>query len=1167
MKKIKLFLVATEDDLTEDRMAISDLIGTLNDKYEDKELYFQLVKPKAAPTEEDMQDCEMAFILWFHHSDEITAQSFEKALSVFQKSGKPKIITYFKQSDGVDVADDVGGFMERLDKELGHYYNLYEHIDSLRFSLMMQISALESSVSLECKNGDVLLEGEKYLSLYDIPCAAGNKALSERKAALKKATAKFFELRELYADDEDNEELAQQYMDASERRRTLREQVAEMEKNILAAALSMAKNTSAGALSDRQKEAYRLFEKGDYEGANTILDFNEIKEDIKSAEAVAGMAANKLQTGVNELLQKISVLMAGVLRQLEYAEVESCYREAVRVEEAHNLPKTAMEQFFIWLQEHHQNAAAITLGEKLMLYKKLGNENITSLLLALADLYFLSQDLGTAENYCTQALTVCGDADARYKLAAYVTLSKIEYRRANYIHAKELIERAIEQFRTVAKLVSRETALQIMLPFSEQSIEVYTALDDYEMAAAVCDRQMEHLLSGVNMETDKMPVSVLEWHLKYARLHLEMGDSVDAERYLFIMQSHAGVIEEDPVKYGPILTEMYLLLVEVSESSSFFEAALYHAQKAREAIRPVYFASPVTHWALMAKCQLAYGKALFAMDCEANAKEAMKDAVQICEDNAQNLEFLDNRALVSEIDSVLGEALFYTDEDMQNGLHYFDRAGASAAEIADLWGSMQNIHRYCRILTQAADCLTSARVLYPAAKEHIDAAIGFYETDLTDYRSMTYLSYAKAHRVRGELLLNLGQPEQALGDFDRAAGIIEAYRPFSGVFLPREMYALFLAYEGKARADQDLGNSQTAYTDYQKAVDCFEDIEYLFSCIHPTLREHWKEETPWPYTVGGCPKTNGWHSAMRMQLGALSEALGDDEKAEECYEQAVGIALCNPLIKDSDGLYGKSQLYWERYVDAVNALTRYAMTHEASYLHDFDIPLVIVQGCLEQMECFLQKESKVLLAAQRARLYELKARLLTEKATASKNEELIPEILELWCAACDCWADAIEQKESVMGLCVAVTGLLNCRTETAVFCLSLAVSAPAAGAEAGKLLSANINTISRWESSFTEEALPLLFEDEAQQAIHLFYNQAALSLEQAADYYLENRDTGKAHSLYIRSLHFCSLIEHSEWNYPSIAKVKAAAAQMREMFEQKASACKGGGGRRWPWKK
>ena len=80
MKKIKLFLAATEQALTEDRMAVADLINHLNDKYEDKGIYFQLLKARGMPDPEAFADCEMVFVIWFHQSDEIMDASFELAL-------------------------------------------------------------------------------------------------------------------------------------------------------------------------------------------------------------------------------------------------------------------------------------------------------------------------------------------------------------------------------------------------------------------------------------------------------------------------------------------------------------------------------------------------------------------------------------------------------------------------------------------------------------------------------------------------------------------------------------------------------------------------------------------------------------------------------------------------------------------------------------------------------------------------------------------------------------------------------------------------------------------------------------------------------------------------------------------------------------------------------
>jgi hypothetical protein len=377
VKKIKLFLAATDKSLVEDRMAVADLINYLNDKYEDKGIYFQLVKARALPEPGAFSDCEMAFVIWFHKSDEIMDACFEAALAQFQTAGKPKIITYFRQVDGTGeqdedgIAEKVTDYMLRLDQELGHYYNLYSHIDSLRFSLLMQIGMLERDISLECRNGQLLVDGDKLMSLYDVPCGSGNKNVQALQKEFKQITARFYELREIQADNEDDQALTDEFMAVAEKRNALRGQIGEIEKNILTVALSMAGQIASGSLSQRQKEAYRLFEKGDYEGANAVLCFDEIKEDIVHAEQAAELVANKLQLHVNELLQKVDLLKANGLGSDAFKAIRECLREAVRVEEAHHLPKNAMLQLFLWLIEHHDVSEAKGIGERLLIHMQL----------------------------------------------------------------------------------------------------------------------------------------------------------------------------------------------------------------------------------------------------------------------------------------------------------------------------------------------------------------------------------------------------------------------------------------------------------------------------------------------------------------------------------------------------------------------------------------------------------------------------------------------------------------------------------------------------------------------------------------------------------------------------------------------------------------------------
>lgn len=556
MKKIKLFLAATDKSLAEDRMAVSDLINYLNDKYEDKGIFFQLVKARALPQADAFNDCEMAFVIWFHRSDEIMDASFEAALAQFQAAGKPKIVTYFRQPEGSGdqdedgIADNVTDFMRRLDQELGHYYNLYSHIDSLRFSLLMQISMLERDISLECRNGLLLVGGDKLMSLYDVPCGSGNKNLEALQKEFKQITARFYELRELQADNEDDQALKDEFMAAAEKRNALRGQISEIEKNILTAALSMAGQVASGSLSQRQREAYRLFEKGDYEGANAVLCFDEIKEDIAHAEQAAELVTNKLQVHVNELLQKVALLKADTLWSDELKVLRECLEEAVRVEEAYHLPKNAMLQLFLWLNEHHEITEAKGIGERLLIHMQ----------------------LEAKPDRLREGMI-------RYKLAEALFLKK-EY------------NEALDQLLIIGKLFETSAGKQMLE--QEQTLLIQAGImkgkiclklpDQEEQLIAVLDQVKEYYLSEAFSED--FSIFMAQGFHEYVILNAEIGKRFGALEEAISLASteielleaiEADTPEDFKLEHAHFVFETQLLLGEL-----YFDAGLF--SKAREIV-------------------------------------------------------------------------------------------------------------------------------------------------------------------------------------------------------------------------------------------------------------------------------------------------------------------------------------------------------------------------------------------------------------------------------------------------------------------------------------------------------------------------------------------------------------------------------------------------------
>ena len=144
MKKIKIFLASSIEDLREDRLQVGDFFRQLNEIYLDSEIHFSLIKcedydnsivanGKQAEYDREISESELVFFLFFRKVGDYTKHEFDVALESFKTQEKPKIITYFKYVTNINEAsDEIKSFMQLLDGELKHYYNTYGHIDTLK---------------------------------------------------------------------------------------------------------------------------------------------------------------------------------------------------------------------------------------------------------------------------------------------------------------------------------------------------------------------------------------------------------------------------------------------------------------------------------------------------------------------------------------------------------------------------------------------------------------------------------------------------------------------------------------------------------------------------------------------------------------------------------------------------------------------------------------------------------------------------------------------------------------------------------------------------------------------------------------------------------------------------------------------------------------------------
>ena len=199
MKVIKIFLASSIEDLALDRLHVGAFFNQLNNIYRKRDIGFELIMcedydnsialgGKQKEYDREIRESELVFFLFFRKVGDYTKHEFEVAMEAFKDRKKPKIITYFKDVTSVDeAAQEVQAFMQLLDREIGHYYNTYGHVDTLKLGILMQIKLLQlDDAKIELKNGEVSLNGQTVVKAENVPLLHGNQTLRELTAERKR---------------------------------------------------------------------------------------------------------------------------------------------------------------------------------------------------------------------------------------------------------------------------------------------------------------------------------------------------------------------------------------------------------------------------------------------------------------------------------------------------------------------------------------------------------------------------------------------------------------------------------------------------------------------------------------------------------------------------------------------------------------------------------------------------------------------------------------------------------------------------------------------------------------------------------------------------------------------------------------------------------------------
>lgn len=431
MKRIVIFLASSIEDLKEDRVLLGDYFQGLSQLYSGSGIEFELVKceycddsltmiGKQHEYDEKIRESDLCFFLFFRRVGKYTRHEFDVAWESFQARNRPQIVTYFKNlHEGECVEDSVASFISMLQDNLGHYPGRYDHVDTVKLSMLMKINRLTMhSADITIKNGDICFRGEVVAQSKNIPLLHGNTALRELMDEKQTCEREVVTARTTRDNDpsEENDDLL---YEARRKLARVSKELTEIEREMLGFASTVEEMTSDGrVLTRRMKEALGFYEAGNYQRAKQYLESKERENELERACLRITSGRDDVKGYVEEMILWIQAEMAGGITRSGAQKIEDRYDTVVRLIDDYNLSPDPLYDYATFLMKQNHREKAIEMAQKLLWYYSKPGGRVEEarkarLLDLLGTLYHETNRPDEAERMHLEALTIWKGLSAR----------------------------------------------------------------------------------------------------------------------------------------------------------------------------------------------------------------------------------------------------------------------------------------------------------------------------------------------------------------------------------------------------------------------------------------------------------------------------------------------------------------------------------------------------------------------------------------------------------------------------------------------------------------------------------------------------------------------------------------------------------------------------------
>ena len=748
-------MAITSEKLNNERKELGDFIRTLNDHYHDKGIYFRFDSLLDIETEEkknqELRDSDYFYIIFCDKADDSIVKRFDVALQHFKEKNSPRIYTYFqKLPDGSAATESVKNFMERLDKEIGHYYSVFSHLDSIKLNMLLELTRTQVlSGKVDIKDGKALVDGQEMLSLENVPIFRNNEEfhnlIKERDELQKVMT----ELALQYTADPSDIEVSQQLSNNAVRRKEITEQLHQMEKNMLEICSAIAERNSSGKpITWREKEASRYLDEGNYESALAVLrDTNRIVE-LEQARAVKKSGNERIIGFINEDRLRIQTLEAKGINSNTLPEIYECYEEAVKIAEEELVETDIIYEYavFLYLQKNYKES--FKKAEWLKRYYNLNNDSNSITDSKKAKLFNLLGPLLQTENRYEEAekeylkAIAIGEKledenpEAYDLVFSYLNFSEFLYNIHDYKQAEEIIQKATASLKRleekengayIAFLASNYTLLGVVFKETNRYADAEKAFKKAVMIWETIAREAPEVL--IELE-DKLATNYnnLGIVFKDTNRYSEAEETYEKAKMIWekLVATNPAAYENDLANTYGNLGDLFRITHRNAEAEEFYEKAVVIWEKISGETAEAF---KIEDGNKLAAGYYNLGNVFKATNRYADAETAFKKAVIICEKIARETPEVfkiecENKLAASynSLGNVFKDSNRYTEaeEAYEKAKTIWEKLAAASPEVYDehdealalSYNNLGNVFIATRRYTEAEETYEKAKTIW-----------------------------------------------------------------------------------------------------------------------------------------------------------------------------------------------------------------------------------------------------------------------------------------------------------------------------------------------------------------------------------------------------------------------------------------------------------------------